>query len=95
MPKQKIQVMVEPELHALLLDLSKELGEPLSPMVNSLLQQLSPHLAQQLRMAKQVRELDAKRKRQLQGDLSRIADSLEEKVSEYMQEADAIMNKVH
>jgi len=95
MPKQKIQIMVEPELLALLRDLSEEIGQPLSPMVNSLLQTLAPGLEKTLMMARQVKQLDRERKDQLQGHLGRISDSLQEKVLESIEEAETAIKKIH
>lgn len=79
----------------LLREMSKETGEPLSPMVNGLLESLAPGLQQALDMARQVKRMDQARKETLQGHLDRLADSLESRVVETMREAEAAIKSVH
>jgi len=95
MAKQKIQVMVEPAIFQLLQELSQELGEPLSPMVNGLLEQLAPGLEKMLLMARQARQLDRKAKAQFEKHLTGIVSNLEDSVKSSLVEIEEAAKKLH
>jgi len=87
MAKQRVQILVEPEMLKLLRDLSEETGQPLSPMINSLLESLAPGLESTLTMARLVKKMDQETKSSLQNHLGKISETMKEKVFENMEEA--------
>ena len=95
MPKQKIQVMVEPQMLALLQEISKELGEPISPLVNGMLEQLAPGLESMLLMARQARQLDREAKSQFVRHLQNTVTNLEQSVKTALEDVEEAAKKVH
>lgn len=95
MAKQRIQILVEPEMFKLLHDLSEETGKPLSPMINSLLESLAPGLESTLSMARMVKKIDKETKETLSSHLSRVSESMREKVVESMEEAERLIKSIH
>ena len=95
MAKQKIQVMVEPQMLQLLQDISKELGEPISPLVNGMLEQLAPGLESMLLMARQARKLDSEAKSQFVRHLQNTVANLEESVKSALEDVEEAAKKVH
>lgn len=91
MAKVKIQVMVDPDLAKLLKDLSHETGEPLSPMLASLLVSLRPGLESTLAMARQVKLLNARTKADFQGRLEQLSEELKGKVAESLEEQKKVL----
>lgn len=94
MAKHRIQILVEPEMFQLLRSLSEETGQPLSPMINSLLESLAPGLESTLTMARMVKKLDRETKDALSGHLLRVSDSIKGKVLENMEEAERLIKSV-
>lgn len=94
MAKQRVQIMVEPEVYELLRALSDETGQPISPMVNSLLVSLAPGLESTLKMARLVKKLDRDTKESLQGHLGRVANQMKEAVTKNMEEAEQVIKTV-
>lgn len=94
MAKHRVQIMVEPEVYELLRSLSEETGQPISPMVNSLLVSLAPGLESTLKMARLVKKLDRDAKESLQGHLGRISDQMKETVSKNIEEAEQVIRTV-
>jgi uncharacterized protein YlaN (UPF0358 family) len=95
MSKQKIQIMVEPHTFAVLKELSYYLGEPLSPMVNSMLEALLPGLETSLNMAKEARKMDEESKKNMVNELEKVLIKLESNTKESLEQAEEIYKKVH
>lgn len=87
MAKERIQILVEPEMLKLLRDLSSETGQPLSPMINSLLESLAPGLESTLTMARLVKKMDQETKNSLHDHLGQISETMKEQVFKNMEEA--------
>lgn len=92
--KQKIQVMVDPQTYQVLKELSYYLGEPLSPMVNSMLEVLLPGLEASLNMAKEARKMDGESKKAMTDELGRVLEKLESNTEQSLKEAQDIFKKV-
>ena len=95
MSKQKIQIMVEPHTFAVLKELSYYLGEPLSPMVNSMLEALLPGLETSLNMAKEARKMDTESKKAMTDELEKVLNKLETATKETLDQAEEIFKKIH
>jgi len=94
MTKQKIQVMVDPRTFQVLKELSYYLGEPLSPMVNGMLETLLPGLEYSLSMAKEARKMDDESKKAMTDELGRVLEKLESNTEQSLKEAQDIFKKV-
>lgn len=95
MAKQKIQVMVEPETLRLLQEVSRELGEPVSPLVNGMLEQLAPGLEAMLLMAREARRLDHEAKSQFVRHLQNTVVNLEHSVKTALEDVEEAAKKAH
>lgn len=95
MAKQKIQVMVEPETLQLLQEISKELGEPISPLVNGMLEQLAPGLESMLLMAREARRLDHEAKSQFLKHLQNTVVNLEKSVKTALEDVEEASKIAH
>lgn len=95
MTKRKIQVMVDPRTYDVLKELSYYLGEPLSPMVNSMLETLLPGLECSLSMAKEARKMDSESKKAVTDELGKVLEKLENSTKESLEQAGEIFRKVH
>lgn len=95
MTKQKIQIMVEPHTYAVLKELSYYLGEPLSPMVNGMLEALLPGLESSLSMAKEARKMDSESKKAMTDELEKVLDKLETATKDSLNQAEEIFKKIH
>lgn len=95
MAKQKIQVMVEPETLQLLQEISKELGEPISPLVNGMLEQLAPGLESMLLMAREARRLDHEAKSQFLNHLQNTVVNLEKSVKTALEDVEEASKIAH
>lgn len=95
MAKQKIQVMVEPETLRLLQEISKELEEPISPLVNGMLEQLAPGLESMLLMAREARRLDHEAKSQFLKHLQNTVVNLEKSVKTALEDVEEASKIAH